>query len=190
MYYQVIKEEAKRKSRQKMYSAPKVRKNVFKTDEKKRTEEKALLGMDFPDLQLDPDPNGVTKTVACLKKETSYIDMVSKEKPEEEIQDNLEEGCCRLWWGDDRRLVIQKNEKEKEKEKERVASPKLSYHKEVSERMNSLFKKWDQYKENYIEMYGEDAYPSWVNSCVDEYTTDEYEEECIYPFEDEDETEV
>jgi hypothetical protein len=155
-----------------MYLAPKVKRNIFKTDEKKGTEEKALGVMEFPEL----DKREMTGGVAIPKekeKEKSYMHiMACGEKAKEETKVGLEKGMCRLTWDDRRKLVIEISEDTNAKKEE---TKRKSYHEYVSKRMNALFQKWDDYKREFIELRGEDAY---IGS-LDEYQTEEedFEEE-------------
>jgi hypothetical protein len=154
-----------------MYSAPKIRRNVFKTEEKKGTEEKALQAMEFPEFHSTPKP--VEKT--GLQQTISYIDVANKEKDVEETRENkLEEGWCRLSWDPKRKLVIERSEKEYYSE---MPKPKLkpSYHEYVSNRMQQLFDKWDEYTRELIEMNGEDAYQR-MKPVFDQDTNEEEED--------------
>ena len=159
-----------------MYSAPKVRRNVFKTEEKKGTEEKALLTMEFPDLLNEKTKETQSQDQKELPFSLSYMNMASKEKEIEESKDSLEEGYCRLSWDNQRRLVIEGNPFPK---KESIQ--KETYHEYVSKRMSRLFEKWEEYRRVYIEMYGEDAYHV---TTVEEYATEDDEEECTMNYVD------
>jgi len=157
-----------------MYSAPKVRRNVFKTEEKKGTEEKALQTMEFPEFHTKPN-NPIKKT--SLHQTISYMDVANKEKDEEEPKENkLEAGWCRLSWDPKRKLVIERSEKEDYSETQKQKQ-KPSYHEYVSKRMQQLFDKWDEYKREFIEIHGEDAYPR-MKPVFDDDNTNEEEEDC------------
>jgi len=158
-----------------MYSAPKVRRNIFKTEEKKGTEEKALLAMDFPAFQTNVNANATKK--ASLGSQTSYIDVTTKEKEEdkETKANRLEEGWCRLSWDIEGNFVIERSEGFTESETQ-SSSKKESYHEYVSRKMQLLFDKWDTYKREFIELYGEDAYPR-MSPVFDEDTNVEEEDD-------------
>lgn len=152
-----------------MYSAPSVRRNVFKIEEKKGTEEKALKAMEFPEFH----SNSKTIKKSGLQETISYMDVASKEKHDEETKGNeLEEGWFRLSWDSKRKLVIERSEKDNGKKMK--PKPKPSYHEYVSKRMQYLFDKWDEYKREFIEMNGEDAYPR-MKMVFDDNINDEEE---------------
>jgi len=174
MYNVIKKKRKKHYYKQIMYSAPSVRRNVFKTEEKKGTEEKALKAMEFPEFHCKSNP--VKKSV--LQETISYMDVTNKEKQEEETKENkLEEGWCRLSWDSKRKLVIERSEEDNSKKPK--PKPKLSYHEYVSTRMQQLFDKWDEYKREFIEMNGEDAYPRMkmvFDDNIKEEEENDYEE--------------
>jgi len=158
-----------------MYRAPKPTNNSFRFDEKKRTEEKSLQVMEFPELSQKK-----TSPSLCVV-QTRYLDAVSKEKDVEEIKSELEEGLVRLSWDENTgKMVIEKSEKERKNR-----SVELSYHDYVCVAMNKMFARWDEYKQKYIELHGEDAYPQMSDvfyyDTTDEdndYLHDEHSDPC------------
>jgi hypothetical protein len=151
-----------------MYRAPKLSNNSFRFDEKKRTEEKTLQLMEFPELSKKKSSASLGVVQTC------YLDAISKEKETEEIKRELEEGWVRLSWDENTgKMVIEK--KEKERKNCRI---ELSYHENVCIGMNKMFARWDEYKQKYIELYGEDAYPQM--SDVFYYDTTDEDNDYLY----------
>ena len=147
-----------------MYRPLKTRENVFK---KKETH----VTMDFPAWEAAAPP-----TMPEPSNPSLYRDMACRGKlPEPNKKDDiLPDGWIRLSWDAQRRLSIQKNETTA------ATIPRdMSYDQYVSQQLHRLFSQWDEYKQNYIDLYGEDAYPNalYVSSASeDESETLEDEE--------------
>ena len=132
-----------------MYKAPKNRDsiNVFKEDDRNKSKPKEET-MDFPEWNQQSFPTSLNMKENTL----NYIHATHQEKiKEEKKEDELKEGTIRLSW-DKGKMIVEGNNPMKKMKKPQT------YHEYVYQKMDALFLQWEEYKQNYIEMYGEDVY--------------------------------
>lgn len=132
-----------------------------KEDEKKKEEEVNIGEMFFPDLGT---------SIPTSKKEITTT-MNYKEASKREVEhcndDIIPEGWCVIYKNEDNEIIRENGLKPKKvNEKERQEKNNSSF----SNVAKHLIYKWDKYKEDYIKLYGEDAY---YEKYFDEYSNNE-----------------
>jgi len=136
---------------------------MFKFEENSQVAKKNLpILFDFPELK-----SSATKKEQNIPVLSNYMDMVTKET---EVEENdiclIPEGCIRLFFcPKTRKLII---------EPELIEEPEKSFNDHVQDTFMELFASWDNYKRDFIEFHGEDA---WPKNKVEEETDVEEEED-------------
>jgi hypothetical protein len=143
--------------------------NCFKNDKKSKKEtELFFTDNDFPDI-VNLSKNNNTENTKTL----NYSEVTKKEnrQVDNEVENEIKPGWVKIF----RDLKTGKIKSEYRKNDEKNNYMNYSYDDEVKKSLNKLIQKWNKYKNDFIELYGEDVYEKVFkipNSNYDEQDSD------------------
>ncbi len=140
-------------------------------DEKAREKKRKENGLVMSDNNFPVISDNINNKSVNVTTNSNYASMVKKEKIKEsaEIEEKVPMGWVRLEFKG-RKIVYNYGEKSQDSDNE------LSLHESMSAAVDQMIRRWEKYREDYIDLYGLDNYEKYYTSKT-EYISDDDEEE-------------
>jgi hypothetical protein len=140
-------------------------------DEKAREKKRKENGLVMSDNNFPVISDNINNKSVNVTTNSNYASMVKKEKIKEsaDIEEKVPMGWVRLEFKG-RKIVYNYGEKSQDSDNE------LSLHESMSAAVDQMIRRWEKYREDYIDLYGLDNYEKYYTSKT-EYISDDDEEE-------------